>query len=263
MSKLLGDKFKKDKRVTRAKKLLKEALKAHQSKLTEIKPPDPKLKKSYDKMIADCSELRGGKLYYPYLSSGLGNGPLVELADGSVKYDFITGIGVHYFGHNYPKLLDASVDAALEDTIIQGNLQQSTTSLELMDLLVKGACRKGEGRNPSKLTHCFLTSSGAMANENALKMIFQKHSPASRLLVFNRSFAGRSLVCGQITDKPENRQGLPKVLDVDYIPFFVLWHQMLVSRCHNHLSPVFDLLVHQLYHLVPVCMVQFRKHIIQ
>ena len=53
MSKLLGDKFKKDKRVTRAKKLLKEALKAHQSKLTEIKPPDPKLKKSYDKMIAD------------------------------------------------------------------------------------------------------------------------------------------------------------------------------------------------------------------
>src|SRR3989338_5617512 len=166
---LLGEKFKTDRRVRQAKRLLSAALKDSRTKLTKIKPADPKLKNRYQKMVDQCSALRGGQLYYPYLSSGLGNGPFVELADGSVKYDFITGIGVHYFGHNYPKLLDASVDAALEDTIIQGNLPQSTSSLELMDLLVKGACRKGEGRNPSKLTHCFLTSSGAMANENALK----------------------------------------------------------------------------------------------
>jgi 4-aminobutyrate aminotransferase-like enzyme len=45
---------------------------------------------------------RGGKLFYDYIGSGIGNGPLVELADGSVKYDFITGIGVHYFGHSHP-----------------------------------------------------------------------------------------------------------------------------------------------------------------
>src|SRR6266550_3010920 len=77
------------------------------------------------------SESRGGALYYPYLGSGIGNGALVELADGSVKYDMISGIGVHYFGHSHPMLLDAGVDAALRDTVMQGNLQQNVESVAL------------------------------------------------------------------------------------------------------------------------------------
>lgn len=215
MAKLLGEQLKQDKRVRKAKALLKTALADYQKGFKGVRPADSKRKDGYRKMLEQCSSLRGGKLYYPYLSTGLGKGPLVELGDGSVKYDFITGIGVHYFGHSNPKLLESSVDAALEDTLTQGNLQQSTSSVKLMELLVQGACRTG-----AKLNHCFLTSSGAMANENALKMIFQKRAPASRVLAFNRCFAGRSLAAGQITDKPENRDGLPKVLDVDYIPFF-------------------------------------------
>ena len=39
---------------------------------------------------------RGG--YYPYIGSGRGRGALVELIDGSVKWDMINGIGVHMFG---------------------------------------------------------------------------------------------------------------------------------------------------------------------
>ncbi len=215
MADLIKQKLQNDPRLAKAQQLLKEALLEYQNQITGIKQGDPQLKLAYDRFIKQISELRGGKLYYPYLSSGLGKGALVELADGSVKYDFITGIGTHYFGHSHPGLLMASVEAALEDTIIQGNLQQSVKALEILEMFVKAACLKG-----AKLKHCFLTSSGAMANENALKIIFQKKHPAKRLLAFRRNFAGRTMVMCQITDKPENKEGLPKVLDVDYIPFF-------------------------------------------
>lgn len=215
MSGLMGKNLRDDKRIRQAKDLLVKTLADYQTEITAVKEADPEHQKDYEQLIEHCSRLRGGNLFYPYLSSGIGKGALVELADGSIKYDFITGIGVHYLGHSHPKLLEASIDAALDDTVMQGNLQQGAVTVELLEMLVDGACRKG-----AKLKHCFLTSSGAMANENALKMIFQKHAPASRLLAFERCFSGRSMMMAQITDKPENREGLPKVLDVDYVPFF-------------------------------------------
>ena len=140
---------------------------------------------------------------------------LVELADGSVKYDMITGIGVHHFGHGHPAVVASALDAAVRDTIMQGNLQQDVESPRLSKLLIESANRRG-----AKLAHCFLTSSGAMANENALKLVFQKKSPADRVLAFERCFMGRSLALSQITDSPQYRQGLPAVLAVDYVPFF-------------------------------------------
>ncbi len=215
MKDLLGKKLQEDKRVQEAKRLLNEALKEYQKQITGPKDANPECQKDYAQLLEHCAQLRGGNLYYPYLASGIGKGALVELADGSIKYDFITGIGVHYLGHSHPALLTASIDAALDDTVMQGNLQQGAVTADLLKLLVDGACRKG-----AKLNHCFLTSSGAMANENALKMILQKHSPCRRILAFERCFAGRSMIMAQITDKPANREGLPKVLDVDYVPFF-------------------------------------------
>ena len=68
--------------------------------------------------------------------------------------------------------------------------------------------------------HCFLSTSGATANENALKMLFQARFPANRLLAFSNGFAGRTLALGQVTDRPANREGLPTTLAVDYLPFF-------------------------------------------
>jgi 4-aminobutyrate aminotransferase-like enzyme len=161
-------------------------------------------------MLNAMAEYRGGKLWFPYIGSGIGRGALVELADGSVKYDFISGIGVHFFGHNHPALIDAAVDAAISNTIMQGNLQQNIDSLNLSALLTQA----------SGLPHCFLTNSGAMANENALKIAFQKHYPAYRVLAFDHCFAGRTLTLSQITDKPAYREGLPHNAFVDYVPFF-------------------------------------------
>lgn len=199
-----------DPRIAQAKVCLLETVKEYQSAIKQILPPDESLKQRYQEVIQNFSHQRGAHLYYPYLGSGVGRGPFVELEDGSVKYDFISGIGVHYFGHSHPDILSASIDASFSDVVMQGNLQQNKDAALLTDLLCK----------QSGLEHCFLTTSGAMANENALKLAFQKKQPASRILAFERTFSGRTLVMSQITDKPYFRQGLPSNVFVDYIPFF-------------------------------------------
>ncbi len=199
-----------DERVLEAKKLLRSALKEHQKKITAIKPPVDALKKGYEELLSSLTEERGNKLWLPYIGSGIGNGPFVELADGSIKYDFICGIGVHYWGHNHPDLLDSGVDAAISNTVMQGNFQQNIDSAQLSSLFLK----------ISRLDHCFLCSSGALANENAFKIAFQKNFPANRILSFERCFMGRTLAGAQITDKPGFRDGLPMTLSVDYIPFY-------------------------------------------
>lgn len=201
--------------LNQAKKILLEALIEEQRSVTGIKAADPDRRIAYQDLLERMAGARGKPLFYPYISEGVGRGALVSLADGSVKYDFISGIGVHYFGHHHPLLVEAAVDAAMEDTMMQGHLQQGVASLRLMETIVAAAGRKG-----ADLKYCFLTSSGAMANENALKIIFQKKHPASRVLAFERCFSGRTLACAQITDKAANREGLPKTLDVDYLPFY-------------------------------------------
>lgn len=209
MSLLAADALYNDPDFVTAKKRILEAVSKHSGKITKIRPPHTPLVESYEKTVKLFGELRGMPLFYPYVGSGIGNGTLVELADGSVKYDFISGIGVHW-GHCHPKIVEASLDAAIEDIVIQGHLLQNRDSLELSQLLTKH----------SGLDHCFLSSSGAMANENALKLVFHQRAPAKRLLAFERCFMGRTLALAQITDKPAYRVGLPKTLLVDYVPFY-------------------------------------------
>jgi 4-aminobutyrate aminotransferase-like enzyme len=75
-------------------------------------------------------------------------------------------------------------------------------------------------RKGARLEHGILTTSGAMANENGLKICLQKHAGADRVLAFNHAFAGRTLALSQITDKAAYRQGMPTVMAVDYVPFY-------------------------------------------
>ena len=169
MKRLLAQTLMEDPRVMEAKQLLLAALTDVKSKMQGVQASSGELKESYANWIARANQSRGGNIWYPFLGSGVGNGALVELADGSVKYDFISGIGVHYYGHSHDDMLDCGVDAALADTIQQGHLQQNTDSVELMEELVALAQKNG-----GDVAHCFLSTSGAMANENALKMMFQK-----------------------------------------------------------------------------------------
>ena len=215
MSLLLAEQFNSDPRVLQAKQLILEALADTGNQMTGILSGRADLVNDYQNLLERFGVLRGNSLYYPYLGSGFGKGALVELADGSVKYDFITGIGVHYLGHSNPALISAGIDGALEDIGMQGNLQQNVGSVKLVDRILNVANSKG-----ATLDHCFLTTSGAMANENALKIILHKKYPANRVLCFENSFSGRTLAMASLTDNAAYRAGLPIVLDVDYIPFF-------------------------------------------
>ena len=217
MSKLRFQALIDDPRVAQARALLQQALAEHSAALTGVAEPDPDLKAGYDEAVAAFGEMRGRALYFPYLGSGLGRGPLVELGDGSVKYDFISGIGAHAWGHSHPEMLDAGLDAALGDTIMQGNLQQNPISADVCRLLIDGANR---GEAKGRFSHCFLTTTGAMANENALKILFQHRHPAYRVLAFAGCFMGRTLAMSNLTDKHAGRVGLPRTLSVDYIPFY-------------------------------------------
>lgn len=210
MPETYADKFWKDPRVQQGIALILAALKEQQSSLTHIQSPDPALKDAYTAKLNELGQMRGGKLYYPYLGTGFGAGPLVELLDGSVKYDFISGIGVHYFGHSHPDIVKAALEAGCSDAVMQGNLQQNEDVLDLTRTLTQAA----------QLEHCILTTSGAMANENALKLAFQKHTPANRVLAFSKCFSGRTCTLSQISDKPSYREGLPVNLAVDYLPFY-------------------------------------------
>lgn len=219
MKKLAAQSLFEDPRLAKAKELLLAAVAEHSRELTGIRPPDPERAGEAAKTLEEFGNMRGGSLYFPYLGTGLGRGALVELADGSVKYDMISGIGVHYLGHSHPALIAAEVDAAVRDTVMQGNLQQNVESVKVTQSLLKLA-----NQNKARLQHCFLTTSGAMANENSLKMALQKRAPASRMLAFEHAFSGRTLAMAQITDKAAYRVGLPTALNVDYVPFFDAAH---------------------------------------
>lgn len=236
MKNVVAPEFFKDPRIEQAKKLLTEALTEHSSKITEVKPTPSENKVEYEKLMEDFAKMRGGSLFYDYIGSGIGNGALVELADGSVKYDFITGIGVHYFGHSHPGVVAAQVDGAITNTTMSGNLQQNVDSPKLFDLILEQANKYEAG-----FDHMFMTSSGVMAAENALKMVFQKRFPAHRVVAFEKCFMGRTLAVSQITDKAAYRKGLPKSLAVDYIPFYDADnHEKSIRMAVSHLEWYFN-----------------------
>ncbi len=210
---LLADKLHNDPRIKEAEALMLAALADAQAEIKGVRGAKESLRAGYQQLLDRLAVARGGAPYFPYLGSGLGKGPWVELADGSVKLDFIAGIGVHGLGHSHPLLLQSSLRAALEDTVMQGNLQQHRPSVEVCERLLKLANARG-----ARLDHCLLSTSGAMANENALKIAFHNRAPADRVLALDNCFAGRSIAMAQLTDRPQYRTGIPTALAVDYIP---------------------------------------------
>lgn len=187
----------------------------HAEEITGIRPADPELSQSYAETLEEFSQVRGGKLFFPYLGSGVGNGPFVELGDGSVKLDFIIGIGTMPFGHSHDALTRTALRAAATDAVMHGNLQQNEPGLAFSRRLLSMANRRSH-----VFDHCFISTTGVMAGENMLKVAFQARQPANRVLAFTHCFAGRTLAFSSLTDKPAFRSGLPTSLTVDYVPFY-------------------------------------------
>lgn len=187
-----------------------------QAESEKIKGPvdaNPELLDQHQKSVNQIGTNRGRPLFYPYIGSGLGRGPYVELTDGSVKQDLINGIGIHIMGHSHPNVMKAAVKGALSDVVMQGNLQPNSEYEILGRKLVELASRK------SRLKYSWVTTSGSMANENALKMIRQKRTPARKIVAMKNAFAGRTTMMAEVTDNPAYKVGLPEYHEVLRIPF--------------------------------------------
>lgn len=170
------------------------------------------LPNAYEKAIRELERLRGRPLFFPMLTSGRGRAARVRLADGSTKLDFVGGIGVYAFGHGDHDLALHAVVAAAGDVVFQGHLMPGPEELRIIRALLR---HSGE-----RLRHVWLSLSGAVANENALKMIYQKRAPADKIVVFERAFHGRTLALAELSDRPAFREGLPLRGGVLHVPFF-------------------------------------------
>jgi 4-aminobutyrate aminotransferase-like enzyme len=168
--------------------------------------------RAYDRTLRELERLRGRPLALPALSSGVGRGARVRLANGHTVLDFASGLGPYGLGHSDPDLLETAVAAAAGDAVFQGHLLPGIEYLQLSRALLRHA--------GPRLKHAWLSISGAMANENAQKLILQKHHPADRIVVFERGFAGRTLAMAELTDRPGFREGLPLRGAALYVPFY-------------------------------------------
>lgn len=210
-------------------------LSARSAQITDVRPGNPALKESYEALMARAAAVRGRALLFPYLGSGVGNRALVELADGSVKWDMICGIGVHFFGHSDPDLARAALAAGIDDTNKHGNLASNFEAYGFLETLL------AETKKHSRLKYGYVATSGAMANENALKVCMQK-TGGSRVLAFKDCFMGRSLTMLAVGDNHAGREGLPINTHVDYMPFFdpIAAERMgkgrFIDMCVSHLD---------------------------
>ena len=162
--------------------------------------------------LADVAKSRGRPAFYPYLGSGIGKGARAMLADGRWVLDFTLGIGVHIFGHGNLDLIETAMHAAASDLVMQGNLVFNREYGRLMKTILAHA--------PRGMEHCWLSLSGADANENALKMVRQKRDGRPGIIAFRGCFHGRTSAMAEITDRPDYRVGQPRTFPVEYLPFF-------------------------------------------
>jgi acetylornithine aminotransferase len=162
--------------------------------------------------LIELAAMRGRPAFYPYLGSGLGNSARAMLADGRWVLDFALGIGVHLFGHGNPDLIETAIRAAASDLVMQGNLVFNREYNLLMKAILAHA--------PRGMENCWLSLSGADANENALKLVRQKRDGRPGIIAFRGCFHGRTSAMAEITDRPDYRLGQPHTFPVEYIPFF-------------------------------------------
>ena len=115
------------------------------------------------------------------LISGMGS--RVWDMDGGEYIDLTAGWGVTAIGHTHPALVEAIAEQA--GRLIQTtNAFYSTPQLELAEALLTHA--------PDTLTRCFFLSSGAEANEGALKLA-HRATGRSHFLSATGAFHGRTL----------------------------------------------------------------------
>lgn len=176
----------------------------------------------YQNALRTVGRMRGRPLLLPALASGAGRGARMRLADGTTKLDWIGGLGVYAFGHSDRDLLETAAVAAASDVVFQGHLVPGPEYARVSRALLRHAGQR--------LRHVWLSISGAIANENALKMLLQSRHPADRVVAFEGNFAGRTTTLAEVTDKAAYREGLPLRGNVLLVPFHDATHPDPIGR---------------------------------
>lgn len=211
---LLGDRLWNSERIDELLELAVGEVLEINSQIKSVKDPDPGSASLAKKEVDRLGELRGRALFYPYIGTGIGRGSYTEVLDGSVKLDLINGIGIHVMGHSHPRVIKAALRGALNDIVMHGHLELNREYLEFTDRIV------GLASKNSRLKHAWIATCGAIANENAIKMARQKHSPAKLILGFKNAFAGRTTLTLELTDNPAYKEGLPQYQEVLRVPYY-------------------------------------------
>lgn len=210
----LSDKLKSNEKINSAIQQIQSELVENSSTINSVRAPSNEGVKHQEVLLNQITDGRGRPLFYPYVGTGVGRGPYVELEDGSIKMDLINGIGVNILGHSHPRIAEAMMKASMSDLVMQGNLQPNGEYLEMLTKL------KAIYSKSTRFTSAWISTCGTMANENALKACRQKNSPKSMVMSFKGAFAGRSTLMAEITDNKAYKVGLPDYDDVLRIPFF-------------------------------------------
>ena len=140
------------------------------------------------------------------------------MADGTTRLDFIGGMGdVRVRGTAIRTCSRRQSSAAASGAWSSRDI---CCRSRVAAQLTRRRCCATAGLE--RLKHVWLSVSGAIANENALKLdLPQARIRRTASLVFRgHNFAGRTMAMAEITDKPAYREGLPLRGFPLYVPFY-------------------------------------------
>ena len=139
-----------------------------------------------------------------------GFGSRVLTRDGQELIDFYGGHAVAALGYRHPRLVEA-----IERQTSQLHFQTNLVELEVR----REACRDLARFAPDGLDRVFLVSSGAEANENALRLAFRGRD-RSKVVAIEGGFHGRTAATGACTDGARDKwYGFPRTpFEVEWVP---------------------------------------------
>ena len=137
-----------------------------------------------------------------------GDGARVRTRDGRELIDFYGGHAVAALGYRHPRWL-----AALRRQAERLHFQTNLVEVEAR----RRACRDLARFAPAGLDRVFLVSSGAEANENALRLAFRGRESRMRVVALEGGFHGRTAAAGACSWGHERWYAFPRA------PFDVVW----------------------------------------
>jgi acetylornithine/succinyldiaminopimelate/putrescine aminotransferase len=138
-----------------------------------------------------------------------GDGPWLTTRDGRRLLDFYGGHAVALLGYRHPGLT-AAIARQAEDLVFQSNAVPLAVRARAAERLARFA--------PAGLDHVFFVSSGAEANENALRLAFRK-TGRSRVVALEGAFHGRTAGAAAVTWGAARWYGFPRPpFDVTFVP---------------------------------------------